>query len=356
MDHLTNTAQITDAHFAEFAKTLSWCNKATIKKYEYSVRMLRALSAPFDIHILCAYDRAASARCLNTRETEIAGVKRFLWHAQLIDLIPTLSVEHARDMLRIQRGAQRFVYKPRVPDMEAVRAVVAYWANLPLSCKIKFSRSTEFRILRNRALFLTMISTGARVSEVISLKVSQVALREERAWICGKRGLWRYIYFTPESRQSISEYLHVRKKNFGNAPDALWLSEYQGRPMDINGVAYQLEVTLVKLGLPKNLITCHSFRHFVATEMLSLGFPIHYVQKYLGHTSINTTMTVYAHVLDADMRRAVSDYHTKNTHFTRRPPPPQSIPVLSAPPTPPPMPVSYVYLPAAWEMSVSERV
>jgi len=262
---------------------------------------------------------------------------------------------------RNRRGAERFEYTPKVPDMSLCRAVVDFWLNMPLPPPgdAKIRACPRFKILRNRAILLALISSGARISEVMSLRLSQFASNEDSAWICGKRKLWRYIFFAPGACDAIQEYIVERNRLFPDERDHLWLSSTRGGQLTINAVSAMLTHTLIALGVPRGAISPHSYRHYVATEMLHLGFSIHQIQKYLGHTTATTTSKVYAHVLDEDRRRAVQNYHQAALQFNkRRPAPPR--PFVSDPPPPapppPPSPVSYVYLPAAWEMSVSERV
>jgi site-specific recombinase XerD len=180
--------------------------------------------------------------------------------------------------------------------------------------------------LRNRAILLTLISSGARISEVMSLRVTQFASNEDSAWICGKRKLWRYIFFAPGARVSIQEYITERNRLFPREKESLWLSSTCGSHLKPNAVSAMLATTLRLMGLPRGTVTPHSFRHYVATEMLHLGFSIHQIQKYLGHTTATTTSKVYAHVLDEDRRRAVDHYHQTSMQFNKKRP---------APPAPP---------------------
>ena len=332
---------------------------STVRKYTFALRALKNLDVPFDVRILCVYDAAESKKKLASRESEIAGIKRFLWYGCMLGWLPSVSVDHARELLRNQRGGQRFEYTPKVPDMAACRAAVDYWLNLPLPPPgdPKIHNCPRFYILRNRALFLTLISTGARISEILSLRLMQFASDEDSAWICGKRKLWRFIFFAPAARAAIQEYIAERNRVFPDSHEFLWLSGTFGRKFSNSGMSALVNQTLKMLGLKPGAVTCHSYRHYVATEMLHLGFSIHQIQKYLGHTTASTTSKVYAHVLDEDRRRAVQNYHQAALQFNkRRPAPPR--PFVSDPPPPmpahpPAAPGSYVYLPAEWQVSVA---
>ena len=358
---LQNTSQITQAHIDEFLKTLSWCSASTVHKYTHALRALATINTPFDARILCAYDAAFCAKKLTSRESEISGIKRFLWFGAMNGWLPAVSIDHAREMLRNQRGAERFEYTPKVPDMSLCRAVVDFWLNMPLPPPgdAKIRACPRFKILRNRAILLALISSGARISEVMSLRLSQFASNEDSAWICGKRKLWRYIFFAPGACDAIQEYIVERNRLFPDERDHLWLSSTRGGQLTINAVSAMLTHTLIALGVPRGAISPHSYRHYVATEMLHLGFSIHQIQKYLGHTTATTTSKVYAHVLDEDRRRAVQNYHQAALQFNkRRPAPPR--PFVSDPPPvpahPPTAPGSYVYLPAEWQASIAAYV
>jgi len=79
------------------------------------------------------------------------------------------------------------------------------------------------------------------------------------------------------------------------APEALVFANSKGLPLDPSNFRDRFWNTLVKAeGLPKGF-TFHSLRHTYASHMLSSGAPVEFVQRQLGHSSYQTTLSIYRH-------------------------------------------------------------
>jgi len=356
---LRTTSDITNTHIQMFMEYLAWCKETTKDKYRYALKLLQGFDVPFDYNILSEYDQRGNTRTLITRMSEIAGLKRFIWFAQYKNWIPEFSVERAADVLRNSRGGQRVQYTPRLPDMDACRKIVDFWLN-PATCSIilkKHHKRGMFYILRNRALMLTLISSGGRVSEVMNLTVSQMKDGSLKAWIKGKKDLWRWLLISPQSSSAIQEYLVERERIFPDAGDALWLS-WRGLPyLHGEAIADVIEKTEKLMGV-EHKVYPHMFRHYLATDMLHHGVKPEHVQKALGHTALHTTMHIYAHVLDTDFLASVEKYRGQSgMGFSEPPrelPPPPPVP-FPPPPTSPPV-ATTVWVPDAFEWTANVAV
>jgi tyrosine recombinase XerC len=185
--------------------------------------------------------------------------------------------------------------------------------------------------LRDRAVLETLYSTGCRISELVSLDVSDVDLKNSTARVLGKGARERYVFLGAAAVESLSSYMTLRVAHArqpaarnstdtrgGRPPNAAHNSaEYSGsRPLFINrrggritdrGVRFVLSEYLSRANLGKR-VTPHTFRHSFATHLLDRGADIRAVQELLGHASLSTTQ-VYTHVGVEKLRKVYRRAH-----------------------------------------------
>lgn len=159
---------------------------------------------------------------------------------------------------------------------------------------------------RNRAILQTLFASGMRVSEVASLSRHDLDWEHGRALISGKGGRQRLVFFSPQALAAINAYLDLRGDD-GFAPlflhhdNAHAAQHARERAARRDGESLRLtarQIQSVVRALARELgirATPHSFRHFVATELLNeAGADIRDVQEILGHASLATTQ-IYTH-------------------------------------------------------------
>lgn len=151
---------------------------------------------------------------------------------------------------------------------------------------------------RDKAIFESFYSTGCRVSELVSLRVSDFDYSRHSAVIRGKGEKDRRVYFEKDAQTAISVYLSDRKKRFvkeGIEDSSPYLFVNQkGGHLTPGGVRYILGKYTGRDGLNHH-VSPHALRHTFATIMLASGADIRVVQKFLGHSSISTTQR-YTHL------------------------------------------------------------
>jgi site-specific recombinase XerD len=158
----------------------------------------------------------------------------------------------------------------------------------------------EFWKLRDRAVLETLYSTGCRISELVSLDLHDVDLKNHTARVMGKGAKERNLFLGTTAVESLRSYMTLRPFHAGpsasgekDSTRALFINQRGGRVTD-RGVRFILGEYLSRANLGKR-VTPHTFRHSFATHLLDRGADIRAVQELLGHASLSTTQ-VYTHV------------------------------------------------------------
>jgi len=162
--------------------------------------------------------------------------------------------------------------------------------------------------LRNRAMLEILFSTGMRISELLSLKLSQID-KTGRIFIMGKGKKERFVYLTPRAQNHIKNYLEVR-----NTDSPYLFVPYRGKNISkkdkkISPNYLQEKVKRYRELLDINIpISCHSIRHAFATYLAEEGASPAAIQILLGHESLSTT-TRYVHASDRYAEKIHRRYH-----------------------------------------------
>lgn len=181
-------------------------------------------------------------------------------------------------------------------------------------CEINAANSEYAKAVsvRNAAIIELLFATGARVSEICSLKVESIDLSAHTVRIFGKGSKERIVNIENEDVLNILiEYKSIYHKN-AQTEDYFFLNSRKRR-LSEQSVRFMLRHFEEKLNLNFH-ITPHMFRHSVATMLLEEDVDIRYIQKFLGHSSITTTQ-IYTHVTSNKQREIFRTKHPRNKLF-----------------------------------------
>lgn len=165
---------------------------------------------------------------------------------------------------------------------------------------------------RNYAIIETLYGCGLRVSELISLKISDVNLKEEYIKVTGKGNKERLIPIGKPAQKAIQNYYNNYRKNMSTSDkyrDILFLNKFNN-PLSRIMIYYIIKELAQKAGIQKN-ISPHTLRHSFATHLVEGGANIRAVQELLGHASITTT-EIYTHLDREYLRDTILSYHPRN--------------------------------------------
>jgi tyrosine recombinase XerC len=165
-----------------------------------------------------------------------------------------------------------------------------------------------FLALRDRAVLEGLYSSGARVSELVSLDLPDLDLEEGEARLLGKGRKERLAVLGSHAVQALEEYLPRRRALVQDRHAAVFVNQRGGRLTD-RSVRRILERYIVKADLPKG-VTPHTLRHSFATHLLENGAGLKEVQELLGHQHLSSTQ-IYTHLTPAHLRDVYERAHPR---------------------------------------------
>lgn len=244
-----------------------------------------------DLHEFLAtlYDLGISAR---TQARIISGIRSFFSFLKITGKVK----DNPAALLKMPKLGKHF------PDILTVEEIDAMEAAIDVS---------TYEGCRNRAIVEVMYSCGLRVSEVVSLRISNLFLQEEYIMVEGKGSKQRLVPISETAITLICDYLAVRGdvNVKSDAEDILFLNR-RGSGMSRVMIFYIVKDLCEQCGIHKN-ISPHSLRHSFATHMLEGGANIRAIQQLLGHESISTT-EIYVHIDCSYLRREVVNCHPRS--------------------------------------------
>ena len=158
--------------------------------------------------------------------------------------------------------------------------------------------------IRDSAMLEVLYSCGLRVSELTSLRLSDLFFGEGYIRVIGKGDKQRLVPISTVARDKIQRYLEERR-SARSGEEVVFLNNRGGQLTRVM-VFTILKQAAQRAGIDKH-ISPHTFRHSFATHLLEGGASIRQVQEMLGHESILTT-EIYTH-LDSDHLRHTLEEH-----------------------------------------------
>jgi integrase/recombinase XerD len=235
------------------------------------------------------YDLGLSA---NSQARILSGIKKFyayLLQEKLVNENPTLLISSPS----IGR---------HIPDVLSYEEICSLIDSIDLS--LPFGH-------RNKAIIEIMYGCGLRVSEVTSLKISNIYVKDEFIRIFGKGDKERLIPISQSIIKTLNLYIDGERKFQNINPkhtDTLFINR-RGSGLSRQMVFLIIKDLAEKAGIKKN-IGPHTIRHSFATHLLEGGADLRAVQQMLGHSSISTT-EIYTHISDQYLREVITLFHPR---------------------------------------------
>ena len=235
-----------------------------------------------------------------TIRRKIASLKAFIHYLYYQDLID----KNPFDKIDIS-FKEPLLLPCTIPEHLIHRLLISLYENIK-STTTAYEQSTA---IRNTAVIELLFATGARISEICSLKTKDVDLDTQTVRILGKGAKERIIQIENRDVLSILRRYKDLFSHYIQPNGYLFLNNRRRR------LSEQSVRTIIRK-LEKQInsdihITPHMFRHSVATMLLEEDVDIRYIQKILGHSSITTTQ-IYTHVTSSKQREIMRTKHPRN--------------------------------------------
>jgi len=164
--------------------------------------------------------------------------------------------------------------------------------------------------LRDRTMLEVLYATGLRVTELISLTLDEINLREGSLRVFGKGSKERLIPLGEEAIAWLEDYLKTaRPLLLGGQPGDILFPSQRGTPMTRQTFWHRIKLHAQVAGIRTSL-SPHTLRHAFATHLLNHGADLRTVQMLLGHTSLSTTQ-IYTHVARVRLQQLHAQHHPR---------------------------------------------
>ena len=148
-------------------------------------------------------------------------------------------------------------------------------------------------LIRDRALFELMYSSGLRVSESVGLNLNDLDLQAGMVRVIGKGHKTRVVPVGSKAREALRQWAKVRCSLASEHENALFAGRHGGR-LSSRGVQKRLDTWATQRGL-ENKVHPHMLRHSFASHLLESSGDLRAVQELLGHADISSTQ-IYTHL------------------------------------------------------------
>ena len=165
---------------------------------------------------------------------------------------------------------------------------------------------------RNRAMIETLYACGLRVSELTTLKISDLFFEEGFIKITGKGNKQRFVPISEITQKYIEMYKNTDRNLVPiqkGHEDTLFLNR-RGKQLTRAMIFTIIKNLAIEIDLKKT-ISPHTFRHSFATHLLENGADLRSIQLMLGHESITTT-EIYMHVDRKHLSQVMETFHPRS--------------------------------------------
>ena len=227
----------------------------------------------------------------------ISGVKAFYRYLLMEDLLET-------DPTELLEGPRM---ERKIPEVLAYAEVQQMIAAIDMS---------EAHGVRNRAMLETLYACGLRVTELISLKLTNFYPDIGFLKVHGKNNKERIVPIGEEAIKHIQIYLNTIRKlqnNIQKGHENILFLNRRGKQLSRVMVFMVIKDLAAAAGISK-VVSPHTLRHSFATHLVEGGADLRAVQDMLGHESITTT-EIYTHLDTEYLKETILSFHPRNqTH------------------------------------------
>lgn len=240
------------------------------------------------------YERKSSVA---TRNNRLAAVRAFLEYAADRDVTTVVILN---EMKKVP------VKKPDKVE------VINYMSMAAITAIVGQADSTTPKGIRDRFFMIFMYDTGARLQEMIDIKLCDLRLtKTPTVTLHGKGNKTRSVPLMEKTVQHLNQYMSVFHSNIRNDDDRLFYTVSYGQRHSLSASCIRLflkqygnAARKLCLEVPQN-VHSHLWRHSRAMHLYQHGMDLTLISQWLGHVNLETTL-VYAHADTEHKRRAIA--------------------------------------------------
>ena len=297
--------QYLESLFAERGAT-----KATITAYQKdtsdylmflqaaNIDSVKASPENISYYIEFLIDNKISPRAIARKLSALKGYYNFLLSEKIITTNPTILIQKPKFSAQL----------PNYLNEEEFTKLISYIMNSP---------GSDF--IRLKSMILIIYSAGLRVSELVSLRLSDLEIdlkimeaKNSEILVRGKGNKERIVLLSKKAIAALNDYLIIRDMflRTGKTKINIYLfpSKSNTGYMTRQNFALLLKKAAYEAGLNSSKISPHVLRHSFATKLLSSGADLRVVQELLGHSDISTTQ-IYTHIDNKRLKSAMENSH-----------------------------------------------
>ena len=289
--------------YLKYCKTNKGLNDKTIKAYTIDLKQFLIYSNSTDIdfgkQMIVGYISQLNIYKPKTSKRKIAALKAFCSYMECEDII------EYNPFHKIKTKLKEPVLLPKTVSIENIRKLFTYMYR----CLDNTSKDSSHYIylLRDITAIELMFCTGARISEICSLKREDITWSDVSVKIYGKGSRERVVYVSNKDVVKVMKDYYKATKNCNTS--YLFINRL-GNRLSEQSLRFALYKYLKGAGVGQ-YITPHMLRHSFATMMLDANVDIRYIQNILGHSSITTTQ-IYTHVSVAKQKEIMMKNNPRN--------------------------------------------
>ncbi len=165
--------------------------------------------------------------------------------------------------------------------------------------------------LRDKAMLELLYATGLRVTELVSLTMENVSLRQGVVRVTGKGGKERLVPMGENAVDWIETFLSQGRSDLlGETTSDVVFPSKRARQMTRQTFWHRIKHYAVLAGIDTQQLSPHVLRHAFATHLLNYGADLRVVQMLLGHSDLSTTQ-IYTHVATERLKQLHSEHHPR---------------------------------------------
>ena len=237
----------------------------------------------------------------NITETHLENYLGYLYERPNKRRSGVISLNYIRKYLQVVRKFARYLAESGNGSFEVKLKLLGRSTNIKdiltrEEVAILYAAATDDVYgLRDRAMLALYYGCGLRKNEGLALDVGDILPEKELVLVRkGKGYKARYVPLTGHNRKDLENYLIYARPHLlnGKSENALLLNRYGKRFRDPFGRLMRLKGNA---GI-KKIIGLHTLRHSIATHLLQSGMELEHIQRFLGHSSLESTQ-IYTHIL-----------------------------------------------------------